>query len=93
MLTGKNRRDHRRSAIKLLRQSLSEWLSPVSYWRNIGGEVFSGRASNTACLLISALDEDLLGILPEVNKELHSILVRYPQTQGFAYHPELLIPF
>lgn len=93
LLTGKNRRDHRRSAIKLLRQSLSEWLSPVSYWRNIGGEVFSGSASNTACLLISALDEDLLGILPEVNKELHSILVRYPQTQGFAYHPELLIPF
>lgn len=92
-LTAKERRDARRTGIKLLRQSLSEWLSPVSYWRNIGGGVVSGRESNTACLLISALDEDLLGILPEVNKELHSILVRYPQTQGFAYHPELLIPF
>lgn len=93
LLTAKERRDARRSAIKLLRQSLSEWLSPVSYWRSVGGEVTSDRENNTACLLISALDEDLLGILPEVNKELHSILVCYPQTQSFAYHPELLIPF
>ncbi|MBR9923404.1 MAG: hypothetical protein GYB28_00220 [Gammaproteobacteria bacterium] len=93
LLVAKERRDHRRSAIKLLRQSLSEWLSPVSYWRNVGGEVPSDRENSTAFLLISALDEDLLEILPEVNKELHSILVRYPQTQSFAYHPELLIPF
>lgn len=93
LLIGKKRRDHRRSAIKLLRQSLSEWLSPVSYWRNVGGEVPSDRENSTAFFLISALDEDLLEILPEVNKELHSILVRYPQTQSFAYHPELLIPF
>ena len=92
-LTAKERRDARRTAIKLLRQSLSEWLSPVSYWRSVGGEVISERHNNTACLLISALDEDVLGVLPEVNKELHSILVRYPQTQSFAYHPELLIPF
>lgn len=92
-LTAKERRDTRRSAIKLLRQSLSEWLSPVSYWRSVGGEVPSERESNAACLLISALDEDLLENLPEVNKELHSVLVRYPQTQNFAYHPELLIPF
>ncbi|UTD55088.1 type I-F CRISPR-associated protein Csy2 [Halomonas sp. MS1] len=92
LLVAKERRDVRRNGIKFLRQSLSEWLSPVSYWRNIGGEV-SGRESNTACLLISALDEDVPGILPEVNKELHSILVRYPQTQSFAYHPDLLIPF
>lgn len=93
LLVAKERRDHRRSAIKLLRQSLSEWLSPVSYWRNVGGEVPSDRENSTAFLLISALDEDLLEVLPEVNKELHSILVRYPQTQSFAYHPELLIPF
>ncbi|WP_030072686.1 hypothetical protein [Halomonas alkaliantarctica] len=93
LLVAKERRDHRRSAIKLLRQSLSEWLSPVSYWRNVGGEVPSDWENSTAFLLISALDEDLLEILPEVNKELHSILVRYPQTRSFAYHPELLIPF
>ncbi|CAD5260546.1 MULTISPECIES: hypothetical protein [Halomonadaceae] len=92
-LTAKERRDARRAGIKLLRQSLSEWLSPVSYWRSVGREVISERHNNTACLLISALDEDVLGILPEVNKELHSILVRYPQTQSFAYRSDLLIPF
>lgn len=93
LLIAKKRRVCRDSAIKLLRESLSEWLSPISYWRNLGVEVPSERESSTALLLIAALDENLLENLPEVNKKLHSVLVKDPKTQSFAYHPELLIPF
>lgn len=93
LLTAKKRKACHDSAVKLLRQSLSEWLSPISYWRNVGAEVPSVRESSTALLLIAALDENILENLPEVNKELHSVLVKDPRTQSFAYHPELLIPF
>ncbi|MFP3472646.1 hypothetical protein R0J90_21565, partial [Micrococcus sp. SIMBA_144] len=36
LLTAKKRKVCHDSAVKMLRQSLSEWLSPISYWRNVG---------------------------------------------------------
>lgn len=93
LITDKERKKHRRSSIKMLRDSLSEWLSPISYWR--GKEVaFPLEADeNIAHFLISASYESLLEKLPKLNQELHSALIRDPKTQRFAYHPELLTPF
>lgn len=93
LIKSKERKDNRRSAIKLLRQSLAEWLSPISYWRGVKGEANKGEKIDIAFLLTSASDENLLENLSELNQELHSALIKYPGTQSFAYHPELLIPF
>jgi len=93
LITEKERKDRHRSAIKLLRQSLSEWLSPISYWRGVKVVEPIGAKGDIALFLVSAPDENLLENLPELNQELHNALVRDPMTQSFSYHPELLIPF
>ncbi|XGA81386.1 hypothetical protein OR573_07100 [Halomonas sp. CH40] len=93
ILTSKERKDYRRSAIKLLSQSLTEWLSPIIYWRGMEGESNEGEGSDIAILLTSASDESLLENLSELNRELHNALIKNPRTQSLAYHPDLLIPF
>lgn len=94
IMTTRGRRDSRSAALQSLRLCLTEWLSPIIFWRGTMTESATENASADPLVqqLVNVESGDLGDILPQLNQTFHLALEKRLVTQRFAYHPELITP-